>query len=78
VVRDPARLQPAAPGGHPGAADAAVDQVLPAAQGHPQEHRGSQPEAGPPRNGESRHCTVISSQPIRRSGSEIILRPSRP
>jgi hypothetical protein len=73
VVRDPARLQPAAPGGHPGATDAAIDQVLPAPQSHPQEHRGSQPEAGPPRDGEGRHYTVISLQPIRRSGSEINL-----
>jgi hypothetical protein len=65
VVRDPARLQPAAPSGYPGAADAAVDQVLPAAQGHPQEHRGSQPEAGPAGDGEARHYTVTILQPVR-------------
>ncbi len=65
MVRDPARLQPAAPGGHLGATDAAVDEVLPASQGHPQEHRGSQPEAGPARDGESRNYTVTILQPVR-------------
>ncbi len=64
MVRDPARLQPAAPGGYPGAADAAVDEVLPAAQGHPKEHRGSQPEAGPARDGENRHNTIITTSTV--------------
>ncbi len=39
-MRDAARLQPPSPAGHPGAADAAPDQVLAAHQGGAQEDGG--------------------------------------
>ena len=44
VVWNPARVQPAEACRHPREADAEADQVLPAPQSRPQEHRGPQPK----------------------------------